>query len=134
MTHDPLERDATLEKAFRGVAGDSTDAGVDWIELRRAINQRAAAELKRRRARYRRLRVVIPATLAASFVLFLLTSRMPERTGGDAGNERPASTASSQSAIDELLDADISDGQFRALLFGATEADDLLLIAAEDRP
>jgi hypothetical protein len=134
MTHDPWERDATLGKALRDVADDSTDLGVDWLELRRATNQRAAAELRRRRARFRRLRVVIPATLAASFVLFLLTSRMPERAGGEPGAERTASTASSQSAIDELLDADISDGQFRALLFGATEADDLLLIAAEDRP
>jgi len=38
--------------------------------------------------------------------------------------------AGAETSIDELLDANVSDGQFRALLSGANEANDLLSIAA----
>jgi hypothetical protein len=135
MTQEPLDRDTALGEALDGIAADPGRERVDWAGLRRSVHERAASELARRRARYRRMRLAIPAAVAASFALFLLVPRAPEQTNlsGPAG---PAvSTTAGQVTIDELLDADVSDGQFRALLFGATEADDLLLIAAqEDRP
>jgi hypothetical protein len=131
MTHELMHRDAELGKALGDAVASPNEEIVDWMELRRSINQRAAPELGRRRLRDRRVRFVIPAAVAASFALFLLVSRV-DRTGGEPVGPSETS-ADARATIDELLDANLSDGQFRALLFGATEADDLLLIAAEDR-
>jgi hypothetical protein len=131
MTHEPAERDATLGRALRDVAADPGQAA-DWPGLRRAITRHATPELARRRARHRRMRIVIPAALAASAALLLLVSRAPGPAGGSAPVDGLAAVTAGPITIDELLDANVSDGQFRALLFGATEADDLLLIAAED--
>jgi hypothetical protein len=135
MTHESLERDAELGAALDGVALDADNERVDWNALRRSVHERAASELARRRTRYRRMRLVIPAALAASFALFLLMPRGPGPTQVSGPGGPTATPAAVPVTIDELLDADVTDGQFRALLFGATEADDLLLIAAEeDRP
>jgi hypothetical protein len=135
MTDEPMHRDAELREALGDVVAGPNDELVDWVELRRSINQRAASELGRRRVRYGRMRFAIPAALAASLALFLLVSRA-DRTGGEALVGPSGTGAGTRATIDELLDANLSDGQFRALLFGATEADDLLLSAAEedDRP
>lgn len=130
MTDEPIDRDAALEAMIREVASDPMAQSVDWAELRRGIEARAASELGRRRRR-RRLRVVIPASLAACLAL-LLVSQAVEQTSVDATRDR-AAVSVEPVTIDELLDADVSEGQFRALLAGAADADDLLMIAAEER-
>jgi hypothetical protein len=127
-----MERDTALGNALRSVADVPMDRHVHWAELRRSINERAAPELTRRRSRHRRMLIVIPAALAAGFALFLLLSGTPEQS---TVNPPPEAIAAGEVPIEDLLDADISDGQFQALLSGAAEADDLLLIAAaEHRP
>lgn len=129
MTEGPLERDDVLTDALRAAAEDPTHHDVDWDGLRRAIAQRAAPELARRR-KPRRARIVIPATLAASFVLFALVTQVWQR---GASVDDGATLAAAPLTIDDIFDADVSDRQFRALLFGAAEADALLLMAASDR-
>ena len=125
---EPLEHDAVLGAALRDATGDHTTT-VDWTRLRGAINAGAAAELARRR-RIRSARVfVVPATIAAGFALFVLVARAPEL----GLTESIHTSAAGQLSIEELLDADVSDRQFQALLSGADDANDLLLIAAEDQ-
>lgn len=72
-------------------------------------------------------RFVVPATIAAGFALFMLAVRTPDRSLTPSFQN-----AADQLSIEELLDADVSDRQFRALLAGAGEVDDLLAIAAQD--
>lgn len=128
----PIERDVELVAALREAAGDDPDA-VDWVRLERTIARRAAPALARRRLRYRGKRLAIPAALAASLAVLLLSS---SREGpSPAVGSRPVQTATAGGmTVDDLLDAELSDAQFRAVLFGAGEAEDLLLIAAETRP
>jgi hypothetical protein len=127
--HDAVERDVALGRALTDVAGDPMDQPVDWAALKGRIAARAEPELRRRRSG-RRSRFVVPAALAAGVALFLMLSRPP--------SPQPvpdAATASvTELADDLLLDARVSDDEVRAVLSGATEADALLLIAAEERP
>jgi hypothetical protein len=127
MTDKMFTRDPALGAALAEATRDPSDEHVDWAGLRSAINARASLELTRRRARRRRVLIAIPASLAAGIALVVLVSRAPGRS--DLGP--PASSvAGAETSIDELLDANVSDGQFRALLSGANEANDLLSIAA----
>lgn len=126
MTDEPLEPDSALRDALIDAAGDPRDAQPNWTELRHAINTRAAAELGRRRVQRRRTRFVIPASLAAGVALFMLVSRLPDRTVAPSVRD----TGVAQVSIDDLLDANVTDGQFRALVSGASDANDLLSIAA----
>jgi hypothetical protein len=130
MNYEPPDRDRTLGDALTDASGSPVDAQVDWARLRRAINNGAAPELARRRAG-RRTRFVIPANLAAGIALFLVVAGVPHSTTSPT-----LTTASTRhQAIDELLDADVSDVQFRAMVSGASDADELLAIAAqEERP
>ena len=128
MTNEPMERDAALGEALSTVTGMPADAPVDWHAMRAAITSDAAPELRRRRMRHRRLQFALPAALAAAVFLFVVATR-PD---GEVALIRPADDTTTQVSIDELLDADVSDREFRALLSGAGEADDLLLIAAGD--
>jgi hypothetical protein len=133
MTHERLERDSTIGTALRSVAADPGRVPVDWVGLRGTIARQAATELARRRGRHRWIRVAIPAALAASIALLLLVSRGPEeQVVADTGVERLATAAAGPATVDKVLDADVSDRQFRALLFGADEVEDLLMIAAEE--
>ena len=129
MTNDPLARDPALGAALAEAAADPMHEAVDWTGLQRAITERASLELTRRRSRRRRMRIAIPAGLAAAIALFALVTRTPDRAA--IVNPTPG-TPRSEASIDELLDANVSDGQFRALLSGADDADDLLSIAAGD--
>jgi len=126
MIDEPLEHDATIRDALTDVARDARPAQPDWAELRGAINARAASELGRRRLQRRRTRFVIPASLAAGVALFMLVSRLPDRTVTPSIED----TGAAQVSIDDLLDANVTDGQFRALVSGASDANDLLSIAA----
>jgi hypothetical protein len=122
--------DTELGDALRALPRDATRAP-QWEPLRRAIAERAAPELARRRWR-RRTVLALPAALAASIALVLLLPPALDVAGtGDRAAGLPGSAAQS-AALDDLLDADVSDRQFRALLFGAKDADDLLLIAAAE--
>lgn len=128
MTQEPMERDAALAEHLSAVVADPMSDADCWSDLRRATTARAASELAKRRMR-RRMRLVLPASAAAGIALFVLVSRAPD----DAGQQTAASgTATSAVTIDELLDANVSDRQFRALVAGAADANELLLIAAED--
>lgn len=128
MTDERLTRDPALGDALAEAAADPMDERVDWTALRRAINAGASSELTRRRSRRRPMHIAIPAAgLAAGIALTVLVTRAPERA--DVGN-LPHSTVGAEASIDELLDANVSDRQFRALLSGAGEANDLLSIAA----
>ena len=122
-----VERDAELAAALRDGTGDQAN-GVDWTRLRAAINAGAAAELARRRRRQRARTFAIPASIAAGFALFVLVVRAPEQGLTPSFQ----SSAAGDLSIEELLDADVSDRQFRALVSGADEANELLSIAAEE--
>jgi len=126
MTDESLEHDPALRDALTDIAGDSRHAQPDWTQLRGAINARATSELGRRRLQRRRTRFVIPASLAAGIALFMVVSRLPDRTVAPSVHD----TGAAQVSIDDLLDANVSDGQFRALVSGASDANDLLSIAA----
>ena len=121
------ERDPELGAALRDATGDQAN-GMDWTRLRGAINAGAAAELARRRRRQRARVFAVPATIAAGFALFVLVVRAPEQGLTPSFQ----SSAAGQLSIEELLDADVSEGQFRALVSGADEANELLSIAAEE--
>ena len=129
MTFEPMERDAQLETALRDASGDPFRSGVEWATLRGRITAQAAPELARRR-RARRLRFAMPAGLAAAIALFVIT-RGPELTRVEPAGG-PAIVAAGEVSIDALLDGSLSERQVRALLSGAGEAEDLLLIAAGD--
>jgi hypothetical protein len=129
MTDDLFARDPALGAALAEAAADPMHEVVDWTGLQRAINERASLELTRRRSRRRRMRIAIPAGLAAAIALVALVTRVPDRAA--IVNPTPG-TPRSEASIEELLDANVSDGQFRALLSGADDADDLLSIAAGD--
>jgi hypothetical protein len=130
MSYEPLDRDQTLADALADAA-DPFDAGVDWSTLRNTIARGAAPELARRRGRDKS-RFTIPASLAAGIALFILVAGAPF-----SSRPVPAGTtaAVARQPIDELLDANVSDVQFRAMVSGASDADELLAIAAqEERP
>jgi len=129
MTHEPMERDAALGRALAEVT-TPMDEGADWTALRRATNARAAAELAKRRVS-RRMRMALPASVAAGIALFVLVARAPDQMGVDPATQ---GTAAGDITIEEIFDDNVSDGQVRALLAGAREADALLLIAAAEAP
>lgn len=126
MTENPLERDADLRGALIDIGVESLDQGVDWTALRRRVGAAAALELQRRRRRQQRRSLVLPVALAAGLALFVFVSRPAQPPPVDSAG------VAGQLTIDEMLDADVSDDQFRALLAGANEANDLLLIAAQE--
>jgi hypothetical protein len=132
MNHERLERDDALATAVRQVAGDPMREQVDWEALARAIAGRASPELARRRWRRRGMRLGLPAALAASVALLLLSVDPPAQTGPAPSPMASVSLRAESVSVDELLDSAVSEVELRALLFGAAEADELLLIAAAE--
>ena len=129
MTNEPLERDPELAHALSGIADGDVTENTDWAELRRGIHARAASELTRRRWSRRRVHVLMPTSLAAGIALFLLVAHEPSRPV-PGQTEHSQVVVANQASIEELFDANVSDGQFRAIVSGASEATDLLSIAA----
>lgn len=127
MTSEPIPPDPALGEALKDVAGDALNQPVEWAAMGAAIRARAAHDLKRRRQRRLRNRFVIPGTLAAGIALLFVISRPLPWAEAPAPESRAGGIT-----IDELLDADVTDDQFRSLLSGAGDANDLLLIAAGD--
>jgi hypothetical protein len=135
MTYDPI-RDTTTGTTMRDLLPpEATAPAGDVSSLKRAIVARAAPELSQRRWRRRRRTALAPAALVASIALLLMLPRMLDPSVTEDASTGGQASAIQSIALDDLLDADVSDRHFRALLFGATDADDLLLIAAaEDLP
>jgi hypothetical protein len=129
MTDEPLQRDPAMARAL-GEITDDIRASADVTRLRHAIGERAASELARRRQGRKRTGLFMPASLAAGITLFVLVAHGPRPVvAPDPSNQAALTDVVS---IDELLDANVSDGQFRALVSGAGDANDLLSIAAEE--
>jgi hypothetical protein len=138
MNDDPLDRDPELGALLRDANASLEDGDKpDWDRLRRDTVARATPELVRLRevaagsgthgrrpARWWASRVG-PVALAASLALLVVlqSTRQTETATG----VQPALLS-----IDDIMDADISDDEFRAVLFGAADADALLLLAAAD--
>ena len=131
MSHEPLEQDAVLGRALHDL-DSARMAAPDWRRLRRGVQTRAATELARRRSQHRRRAAVIAIGLAAGLLLFLATWRTPQPAIGGEAYVPAGAPVTARVSTDELLDADLSDAEFRALLFGAANADELLMIAAEE--
>ena len=126
MIDEPLEHDATLRDALTDIAGDPRPAQPDWAELRGAINAHAASELAGAGGSAgvhgsSFLRALPPASHSSCWCHDCRTGR---------SRRRYTARGAAQVSIDDLLDANVTDGQFRALVSGASDADDLLSIAA----
>ena len=130
MTDEPLAQDPGLRDALRSLEPGQRDAA-DWDRLRRGINIRASSELARRRAQHRRRAAAMGIGLAAGLLLFLVTWQTPQTARATAAGV-PYGRVTTTVSTDELLDADVSDAEFRAWLSGAANADELLRIAAEE--
>jgi hypothetical protein len=131
MTDESLDRDPVIARALGEIA-DDISGSTDVMALQRAITARAAPELARRRLSRRRTRLFMPASLAAGIALFALVARGPHNADLAPSNQ---TALAGPVSIEELLDANVSDGQFRALVSGASDANDLLSIAAgESQP
>lgn len=115
--HDTLDDQhrAALQARIRAAAAALPPAAQ---ELPRLPSRRAPG-------RWRRAALLLPLAAAASLALFVALPTM-----------RPLQDAMpvpSLASIDDLMDADVSEAEFRALLAGAADADELLLlVAAED--
>jgi hypothetical protein len=140
MSETPLERDPAIAKLL-GEAVDEPQFGGDALErVRRGVGVAAAAELARRRAvgrtdgprvagrPGRRWQLLLGSgTLAAALALLFVVGTL---TRGSGGGDGAWTSGADAPTVDDILDADVSDAQFRALLAGAAFADELLRIAA----
>jgi hypothetical protein len=148
MSETPLERDPAIA-ALLGEAADEPPFDADALErVRRGVGVAAAAELARRRAVSltdelrvvgrtdaarvaarpgRRWQLLLGSgTLAAALALLFVVGTLTRGGGADGG----WTVGADAPTVDDILDADVSDAQFRALLAGAAFADELLRIAA----
>jgi hypothetical protein len=137
MSENTRELDALIGALLREEASAAHVDDAALARLRHGTVERATPELARRRASYgaatavrrRRLWPVAAATglLAASVAGVLATGAIRSGAGGALETPQPE-----LSSIDRILDADLSDAQFRAVLSGAADAEALLRLAAAD--
>ncbi len=126
-TDDRFTRDPELARLLGTMAEGRPAEADDLDALRLRVSIGAVPELRRRRWR-QRARLGIPATLAAGVALMLVVSRPP----GPAPESGAHTPGAGPVTTERLLDADVTDDELRAVLSGAIDADDLLLIAAAD--
>ena len=136
MNQEELRPDPLLGAALRWSEGEVPLEEVDWNAMRSAIRERAAMPLARRRKVQRGaprwLRPLIPVAAAASIAVLVWT--------GGIGREGPAGVAVPQAAteypisIEEALLADLSEQEFRLVVAGRSDPDELLMIAATSQP
>jgi hypothetical protein len=127
MSDETMERDLELAEALRVAMGDVPEEQVDWSGLREAVGRRAAPALAKHRATRLRRRVFAPgAAVAASAALLVFALR-----GTPSGPQANAvNTGGAEVTLEQMLDLDASDEEVRALLSGAGDMDELLLLAA----
>jgi hypothetical protein len=123
---DPI-RDRVLRDALREVDDLPTD--VDWVRLRRSIQDRAALPLARRRSRRDRVRWIRPLvpSLAAAGLAAVLSLQLTGVGGG--GIDDPAEeggVAALRPVFEEVLGAPLSEAELD-LLLGEVSADRLVL-------
>lgn len=127
--------DPELRAALSSLEGEPPLEAVDWSALQRSIGARAELPLARRRrgaqpllrppaARARQgWRPLLPLAVAASIALVVWT-------GG--GGETPEA-AVGQLSPEEVFEADLSEQEFRLLVSGGADPEELLLIALGER-
>ena len=132
MNDEGAMKDAGADRLLARGLSELADVPVlrDVEALRGTVARRAAPELARRRSLAARRWLVAPATLAASIALLLWAVPLPPADRNQPTVSRGESNGRDDRVVERLLDAEVSDRHFRALLFGATDADELLLIAA----
>lgn len=133
---DP-ERDPVVAAALRWAEGEVPMDDVDWAAMRTNIRARAEMPLARRRALHaaspRWLRPLVPIAVAAGLGAVMWIGALG---GGKPGapSLAPVSVTSAASAsIQEVLLSDLSDQEFRLIMADRNDADELLLIAANQR-
>lgn len=134
MTDQELQPDPLVGAALRWAEGEVPLDDVDWSAMRTNIRNRAALPLARRRAIHlaspRWVRPLLPLAAAASIAALAWTGAI----GGDgpgAASMAPVTVgAAPQASIQEALLSDMSDQEFRLLMAGRNDADELLMIAA----
>jgi hypothetical protein len=133
MRNEGIERDPELGGMLRRIRGEAPLDEVDWPALRRSIGAGAAPALALRRRAQRRRRGLFVGALATSVAALLLIPGAPReeiRPSGATG--LPSAYASGGLSLVEILDADVTDEEFRTLLEGAADAEALLLLAAAE--
>lgn len=150
MTYDETRipmQDSQLDEALASLRADSPVDGVDWAALRASVNERAALPLARRRSALRAaeapaapaarhaprrlpgwLRPALPLAVAAglgaiTWAAGLPPFERPEEGAVVATPYAPALTA------EDVLEAQLSDGEFHLLVTGRSNPDALLLLA-----
>lgn len=138
MRHEDTDREITpdpvLGAALRWVDGDAPLQEVEWDSLRRNIRDRAAFNLAQRRtsrrARGRWIRPLVPLAAAASVAMAVWLGG-----GGGAGTNTTAELAGSgqaRHASEEVLFTELSEQEFRMVVSGRSNPNELLMIAAEN--
>lgn len=119
--------DPELSAALRSLEGEPPLESVDWESLRRSIRMRAELPLARRRAgqvrRQRMWRPMIPLAAAASIALAVWL-------GGTGSTER---TTEGRLSAEEAFHPDLSEQEFRLLVSGRANPEELLLIALDEQ-
>jgi hypothetical protein len=150
MTEEQLEPDPEIAALLREHYGSTEVEAPEWEALHRRVLARARPELAalrnevaarpaalhvagdaaaapRRSKAVRRGMFVLPALLAACVALLLVT--------GPRGSDRPDDGMPAPLTVlhvDNIMDAEISDVELRAVLLGVPDAVALLLLAAAD--
>ena len=124
-----MERDLELAESLRAAVGEVPEDQVDWSGLREATLQRAAPVLARHRAARLRRRVYAPSAAVAASVALLVFGRMGPQS---APRGEVIASAGSEVTLEQMLDLDASDEEVRALLSGAGDMNELLMLAATD--
>ena len=129
MESRPLAPDPELGAALRSLEGEPPLESVDWEKLRRSISTRAELPLaQRRRGPAKRgplgWRRMIPLAAAASIALavWMGGSGDPSQTRGEE-----------RLSAEEVFHPDVSEQEFRLLVSGRSDPEELLLIALDEQ-
>ena len=136
MNDQELQPDPLVGAALRWAEGEVPLDDVDWAAMRSNIRSRSSLPLARRRAIQvaspRWVRPLLPIAAAASIAVLLWTGGLD--FGGSAPIDvAPVTVGANPASIREALLSDVSDQEFRLLMAERNDADELLLIAADQR-
>jgi hypothetical protein len=137
MNDQELKPDPLVAAALRWADGEVPMDDVDWAAMRTNIRHRASLPLARRRALEaaspRWVRPLLPIAAAASIAALLWTGGLDFGASTILDMAPVTVGAAYPSTIQEALLSDVSDQEFRLLMAGRNDADELLLIAAGQR-